>query len=348
MTIGEIARLAGVSPSSVSNYFNRPDRVGAATAARIRTAVNQAGYAPNPHRPGPKTGERIGVRTGRILLLLAGVSSPRAFFDRPWGTPFLEGIIEGLRSRNLALQLAFAETPEELPAAIVRRECDGVIVFGSFWRAEEEVAAQSLLASLPVVRCSLHAEAENHDPWQLACDNRAAGILAADFLRLQGHHDVAVFNPEGGVAAYAERASAFRRAVRAYGLRGVEFAIPASRRIPAPFHPARYQLLADAYRKSPARPTGIFFCSDDCMTGVVLRLLGSSREIDLRHAIGCGGDERILAEFELRPSTIVMPMAELGLRAVASLLARIRGEVPLEALPPLSPELRRGRFAEVR
>lgn len=36
VSITEIARLAGVSTSSVSNYFNRPERVGAVTAARIR------------------------------------------------------------------------------------------------------------------------------------------------------------------------------------------------------------------------------------------------------------------------------------------------------------------------
>lgn len=41
MSITEIARLAGVSTSSVSNYFNRPERVGAVTAARIRAVVGR-------------------------------------------------------------------------------------------------------------------------------------------------------------------------------------------------------------------------------------------------------------------------------------------------------------------
>ena len=349
MTIVEIARLAGVSTSSVSNYFNRPKRVGAATAARIRAAVGRTGYAPGLHRPGPKTGERIGVRTGRILLLAAGTPSPRAFFDRPWGAPFLDGVNAALRSRGLALQLAFAAAPGELPDAVVRRECDGVLVFGAFDDREAEAVLGKRLAALPFVRCSLDAgEGEGPFP-RIGCDNRAAGILAAGFLHRQGHRRVAVFNPEGGVAAYAERAAAFRRAARFCRMEAVEFSVPAARVIPARFHPARFRMLAEMYRKSSAAPTGIFFCSDDCMAGVSRRLHGTPKEIDLRHAVGCGGDERILAEFEPRPATVGMPFEELGGRAVELLAARLRGEEPpASALRPLRPVLLSGRFGEPR
>jgi len=345
MTIGEIARLAGVSTSSVSNYFNRPKRVGAATAARIRAAVGKTGYVPDTHRPGPKTGERIGVRSGRVLLLAAGTSSPRAFFDRPWGTSFLEGVSDALRLRNLALQLAFAAVPGEFPDVIARRDCDGVIVFGAFDEPETELILEKQLASLPTVRCTLGA-GEGSD-WRIGCDNRAAGILAAGFLRRQGHRRVAVFNPEGGVAAYAERAAAFRRAARIYRMEVTEFSVPAARLIPARFHPARFRTLAEAYRKSPATPTGLFFCSDDCMAGVCRRLRGTAKEIDLRHAVGCGGDERILAEFEPRPASVALPFEELGRQAVELLAARLRGEEPSKARL-LRPALLSGRFGEPR
>jgi len=349
MTIVEIARLAGVSTSSVSNYFNRPERVGAATAARIRAAVGKTGYVPDVHRPGPKTGERVGVRTGRILLLAAGTASPRAFFDRPWGTPFLDGVNAALRLRGLALQLAFAAAPGELPDAVVRRECDGVIAFGAFADTESELIIEETLALLPSIRCTLDAGEGEGGAWRIGCDNRAAGILAAGFLRRQGHRRVAVFNSEGGVAAYAERAAAFRRAARIYRMEATEFSIPATRLIPARFHPARFRMLAEAYRKSSAAPTGVFFCSDDCMAGVFRRLRGTAGEIDLRHAVGCGGDERILAEFDLRPASVALPFEELGRRAVELLAARLRGDVPPQpGFRPLRPVLLAGHYGEPR
>ena len=348
MTIGEIARLAGVSTSSVSNYFNRPARVGAATAARIRAAVGKTGYVPDVHRPGPKTGERVGVRTGRILLLAAGAPSPRALFDRPWGTPFLEWVNDALHSRRLVLQLAFAAVPGELPDAIARRDCDGVIVLGSFEDGEMEQVLEKRLAPLPSVRCFLDSGEEEGVAWRIGCDNRAAGILAAGFLRRQGHRRVAVFNSEGGVAAYAERAAAFRRAARLYRMEVTEFAIPAARLIPVRFHPARFRTLAEAYKRSPAAPTGVFFCSDDCMAGVCRRLRGTAKEIDLRHAVGCGGDERILSEFDPRPASVALPFEELGRRAVELLAARLRGDdAPAEAAL-LRPALLSGRFGEPR
>ncbi|MAK61882.1 MAG: LacI family transcriptional regulator [Ponticaulis sp.] len=45
--LDDVARLAGVSSATVSRFFNNPDVVAAATAERIRTAVDQIGYVPN-------------------------------------------------------------------------------------------------------------------------------------------------------------------------------------------------------------------------------------------------------------------------------------------------------------
>lgn len=44
VTVAEVARLAGVSPSTVSRAFNRPGAVRPETAARIREAADALGY----------------------------------------------------------------------------------------------------------------------------------------------------------------------------------------------------------------------------------------------------------------------------------------------------------------
>lgn len=45
--LAEVARLAGVSPGTVSNAFNRPNVVAADTLKRVMTAVTQLNYVPN-------------------------------------------------------------------------------------------------------------------------------------------------------------------------------------------------------------------------------------------------------------------------------------------------------------
>ena len=120
MSITEIARLAGVSTSSVSNYFNRPERVGAVTAARIRAVVGRTGYVPDERRPGPKTGDRIGVRAGCVLLLAVGCGSLREFLAQSGAVPFLDGVREGLRARGLSLLIDFASSARFRPCAVFR------------------------------------------------------------------------------------------------------------------------------------------------------------------------------------------------------------------------------------
>lgn len=132
MSITEIARLAGVSTSSVSNYFNRPERVGAVTAARIRAVVGRTGYVPDERRPGPKTGDRIGVRAGCVLLLAVGCGSLREFLTQSGAVPFLDGVREGLRARGLSLLIDFASSANGLPAGFDSRKYDGLILFGGF------------------------------------------------------------------------------------------------------------------------------------------------------------------------------------------------------------------------
>ena len=48
MTISDVADVAGVSKTAVSFAFNSPDRLGEATAVRIRDVADELGYRPDP------------------------------------------------------------------------------------------------------------------------------------------------------------------------------------------------------------------------------------------------------------------------------------------------------------
>ena len=49
VTVGikEVAQHAGVSPGTVSNVLNRPERVAAATRARVEQAIRDLGFVRN-------------------------------------------------------------------------------------------------------------------------------------------------------------------------------------------------------------------------------------------------------------------------------------------------------------
>lgn len=69
-TIKDVARLAGVSPGTVSNALSGKRRVDAATQARITEAISALGYVPNL--------TARGMRTGRVGTIAIFSSMPTA------------------------------------------------------------------------------------------------------------------------------------------------------------------------------------------------------------------------------------------------------------------------------
>ena len=55
-SMADVAVLAGVSLGTVSNYFNRPDKVSAERRRRVEAAVDQLGFVAEP--TGPRAGPR--------------------------------------------------------------------------------------------------------------------------------------------------------------------------------------------------------------------------------------------------------------------------------------------------
>ncbi|WNB87227.1 LacI family DNA-binding transcriptional regulator [Cellulomonas sp. ATA003] len=71
VTIYDVARLAGVAPSTVSRAFARPGRVNAETADRIRTAAAELGYRVNPLARALSTS-----KTHMLALMISDVTNP--------------------------------------------------------------------------------------------------------------------------------------------------------------------------------------------------------------------------------------------------------------------------------
>ena len=71
VTITDVARAAGVSPSTVSRALSVPHKVDPATRERILRVAEHLGYQPNRAARGLITG-----RTGNLGLLLPDLANP--------------------------------------------------------------------------------------------------------------------------------------------------------------------------------------------------------------------------------------------------------------------------------
>lgn len=145
-TIYDIAKLAGVNPSTVSRALNKPGRINAATEEKIRRAAKELNYRVNPMARSLPTG-----RTKMLAVIVADITNPM-FFDAVRGAE--------LAAANNGYTTLIAESQESSTneATAVERiipSVDGVVL-ATTRLSDEEI--RTMATSKPVVLMSRRVE----------------------------------------------------------------------------------------------------------------------------------------------------------------------------------------------
>lgn len=181
VTAKAVARAAGVSPSSVSNAYNKPDQLSAPVRDHILAVAAQLGY----HGPDP-AGRAL--RSGRadVIGVLMTQHNSYAFSD-PYAIGFLRGVAEELAASQTGILLL-----PPTAAAVQRASIDAVTSLCLQSTAPAIEAA--LVRGIPVVSSVTDPRP---DIDHVAIDDVAAGAQLGEHLARLGHRDVAVLLDDG-------------------------------------------------------------------------------------------------------------------------------------------------------
>ena len=181
VNIKDVARLAGVSPTTVSHALGGGRPVSAATQARVRDAAERLGYRPHP---GARSLKASG--TGVLALCAVNVTSPGvSFADLEYYFKLIRGVTEGTYGSEFALVVV----PEsESGVYWDRLLLDGAII-------ADPVAADPNLRALrarhvPCVTIGRDPDAPDEGYW-VDGDAEAATRLFLDHLAARGARDIA-------------------------------------------------------------------------------------------------------------------------------------------------------------
>ncbi len=122
VTIYDIARIAGVSPSTVSRALTRPGRLSPKTEERVRDAATRLNYHANPMARALPTG-----KTSMIGLIVSDVTNP-VFFD------LVHGVESAARRDGYTLLLTNTDesmSVESVSARQLSRVADGLLLVSS-------------------------------------------------------------------------------------------------------------------------------------------------------------------------------------------------------------------------
>ncbi|MGK5441036.1 LacI family DNA-binding transcriptional regulator [Micromonospora sp. URMC 105] len=182
-TLQDVATAVGVSRSTVSNAYARPDQLSAALRTRILDTARQLGY------PGPNPTARSLRRgfAGAIGVLFTSQLS-YAFTD-PFAVRFLAGVAAATERHGTSLLLVPLPTGEsQARKAVENAAVDGFCVYCV---ADEDWALEVIRGrGLPFVTTAPPADpgAERY----VGIDERTAARSAADHLVGLGHRRVAL------------------------------------------------------------------------------------------------------------------------------------------------------------
>jgi DNA-binding LacI/PurR family transcriptional regulator len=311
VTLITIARALGVSRTTVSNAYNRPDQISPATRERVFAMAKRLGYA----GPDPRAANlRRGV-VGAIGLI---EKSLNAALTDPASLLMLSGVAEACDEAGVALVLIPRRPEGDTAHDIVRSAVvDGFVAHCDALDDERRTIVEE--RRLPIV--VLDGSPAPDEP-VVGIDEERGAHDAAEHVLALGHRRLAIvaFQPltTGTVNTVTlRRIAGYLSAVREHGLDPA--AVPIVDGVA--YDRAAMAAVAREVLAGPDRPTAVLAMSDEMAVGVI----DAARELGLRvpeDLSVTGFDDTITAQTSDPPLTTVhQPHAEKGAAAVRMLLA---------------------------
>lgn len=255
VTIKDIARLAGVSVTTVSRALNHASEIRPETRDRVLKLCREKGYRTNL-----LARSLVSSRTNVLGLILPSIANP-------YYAAMALNIEIYARSRGYQVMLSTGrpgdDRIEDLFEFLISQRVDGILL------ANAGDAAHDLLwryqSTMPCVLLGSHAR----DTSQLrlnavSVDNYAGGCMAAEYLHSLGHRKVVYLGRRLGTASHTLRYKGFRNTARELEmeLRTIENPDPSSSVESG--HRLGLELLS-----GPLPETAVFAASDAMALGVL-------------------------------------------------------------------------------
>lgn len=312
VTIHDVARLAGVSPATVSKVLNGGRYVSAPTRERVRSAVAKLGYRPNTIARSLKK-----QRTHTIGLItddLKGVFT----------MPLMLGIEEAVSEQgfNVFLCNSHGEAARERThlQALVDKQVEGIILLSGY-RVHERGAPALPIGDLPIVY--LYQYTHDIQAPAVIPDDRGGAELGTAHLARGGRRRIGFINGPPHYEVTHQRLDGYRMALEQAGLAYD----PALVRVSSWHENSGYRLAHELMALSTP-PDAIFCASDSLAVGALDALHELGLEIPGDVAV-VGFDNREFAAHQRPPlTTVALPLYEMGKLAGELLMAAVHGETP--------------------
>ena len=322
-TMKDVARLAGVSTSTVSHVINNNRFVSDAIREKVTSAIHELNYAPSALARSLKLNQ-----THTIGMLLTASRNP--FYAE-----IVRGVEHSCYERGYSLILCNTEGDKERMdrnlETLLQKRVDGLLIMCT----ESHLPSAEILERYPSIPSVMMDWAPFEGSSSIIQDNSLlGGEIATRHLISRGYTRIACIAGPHDKTPARLRLEGYQRAMAAAGLSvPEEYIVESDFEFQGGFR-AMQQLLA----LTPV-PQAVFTSNDAMAVGVYHAVWLAGLRIPQDIAV-VGYDDIELAQYMTPPlSTVHQPKDELGRLAVDTLLQRLQNADPEQQLLILTPEL---------
>ena len=313
LTIHTIAKMANVSPGTVSRVLSGKPGVGDETRARIQALIETLNYQPNV------SAQRLGSRRSWSIGLVFTQSASRAT-AQPIFPEMMGAMSDFLAGENYTLTLfsQASHSTQTILQALFQGKVDGLILPDV--RIGDETVSQLLVEGFPFV--VIGQRYTNPKISWVDTDHDRTTARLTDLLIAKGHRRIAFINGSEEFSASSLRLRGFQTAMDQAGLpvppqflRQGEFSAQTG-----------FQSTADLLEfPGERRPTAIVAASDliaaGCLQAAVQRELCAPDDLAIT-----GYDDNPIAQYTQPPLTTARaPIQEMGIAAARFILGLVNG-----------------------
>ncbi len=318
-TSADVARLAGVSRTTVSFVLNDHPaaQISAATRARVLAAAKALGYAPNA------SARTLAVGASLVLGLVLRQRPEQVAVDALLPET-LRGLTDAAREGGYRVMVEPLPPGDHSYTTLLRaHHVDGLVVSGP--RADDRALVELQADGFPLV---LQGSLPGVAIPSVDVDNVSGAQRAVEHLIAVGHRRIAcITNAPLAYTAAAERLAGYRAALEAAGIAYDEQLVTYADFDAASGHAAMGRLL-----RRGAVFSAVFAASDVVALGVIGAARAHRLRVPEELAIVGFDDIPLAAHFDPPLTTVHLPAYELGNSVGRALIDRIAGR----PVPPRS------------
>ncbi|WP_054637419.1 LacI family DNA-binding transcriptional regulator [Thalassobacillus sp. C254] len=263
VTIKDVARLADVSPSTVSRVIANSPRISHRTKEKVKVAMEELGYHPNYNA------RSLANHNTTNTLGIVMPNSAKKAFQNPFFPEVIRGISSKARKEGYGLYLSTGQTEEELFDEVTHMvegsRVDGIALLYS--KINDKILHYLVEKNFPCVLIGRPYEIPEEQVTFINNDNIKAAKMVTDYLLLLGHKDIAFVGGNEEFVVTLDHLNGYEQALKQAGLQLKDHYKVYHEELEEGGQEAIIELM------SLSEPPTALVVSDDIMTFGVLRML---------------------------------------------------------------------------